>query len=175
MVKLGFSLITAGFLVGSYYAVLREDGVPWGYWAVGLAVGVAGVALARFGAKQSATSADRLTGNLSVIQGSLAKLVTEAEALHGELPSMNVYEVRHRIDQRFMVELNSFVEARESIRHRYGVQAYADVMTDFATGERTLNRAWSASTDGYVDEVARSVIKAETHFRQAREKFLALG
>lgn len=175
MVKLGYLLITAGFLAGSYFAVVREEGVPWGYWLTGLAVGIAGVVLARLGAKQSATSEDRLAGDLSTIRESLSKLVEEAEALRSELPALGVYEVRHRIDQRFMVDLNAFVEARESLRHRYGVQTYADVMTAFATGERSLNRAWSASTDGYIDEVARSVTKAETHFRDAQEKVLALG
>ena len=30
-------------------------------------------------------------------------------------------------------------------------------MTEFASGERYLNRAWSAAADGYVDEVVHSI------------------
>ena len=37
--------------------------------------------------------------------------------------------------------------------HVFGMQNYADVMSNFAAGERYINRVWSASTDGYVDEV----------------------
>lgn len=175
MVKLGYLLITAGFLGGAYLAVLSEEGVPWGSWAAALAVGVIGVALARLGAKQSATSEDRLEGDIATIRSSLASLVGKAETLDEELPRLGVYDVRLRIDDEFMADLNDFVEARESLRHRYGVQTYADVMTAFATGERSLNRAWSASTDGYIDEVARSVAKAKAHFKDAQEKFLALA
>ncbi|MCB1037043.1 MAG: hypothetical protein KDD47_24665 [Acidobacteria bacterium] len=175
MVKLGYLLITAGFLAGAYFAVLQVEGVPWGAWALAIAFGVVGVALARLGKRQSATSEGRLEGNISTLRKSLSSIVEKIGGLQAELPSLNVYDVRHRIDERFMGDLNAFVEARESIMHRYGVQAYANVMTDFATGERTLNRAWSASTDGYVDEVARSVAKAEIHFRDAQEKFQALG
>ncbi len=61
--------------------------------------------------------------------------------------------VQHRIDELFPGDLNTFVEARETIPHVYGLQAYADVMSHFAAGERYLNRVWSASADGYVDEV----------------------
>ncbi len=175
MVKLGYLLIAAGFLAGSYFAVLAKEGVPWSSWALGLIVGVVGVALVRFGTKKSATSKGRLEGDIGMIRSSLASIVQKAGALNSELASLDVYDVRHRIDEEFMKDLNNFVEARASLRHRYGVQSYADVMTSFATGERTLNRAWSASTDGYIDEVARSVSKAETHFRDAQEKFLALA
>ena len=61
--------------------------------------------------------------------------------------------VQHRIDELFPGDLNKFVEARETIPHVYRLQAYADVMSHFAAGERYLNRVWSASADGYVDEV----------------------
>ena len=35
---------------------------------------------------------------------------------------------------------------------QFGLAAFADVMTAFASGERSINRAWSASADGYFDE-----------------------
>jgi hypothetical protein len=60
------------------------------------------------------------------------------------------------------------VEARKSIAHRFGLQAYADVMNPFAAGERYINRVWSASTDGYIDE-------AHTYLDMAREQFDEAG
>jgi len=57
-----------------------------------------------------------------------------------------------------------FVDARESIAHRYGLAAYGDVMTRFAAGERYLNRVWSASADGYIDEVNEYLEKAKDQF-----------
>jgi hypothetical protein len=175
MVKLGYLLIVAGFLAGSYFAVLDKAGVPWGVWGLAVAVGVAGVVLARLGGLKSAQAEDRLAADILVIDSSLAHLVEKAEALHGEKGSIDPYDVRHRIDAGFIEDLNAFVEARGSLRHRYGVHAYADVMTAFATGERALNRAWSASTDGYVDAVDSSLERAAAQFRDALEKFRALG
>jgi hypothetical protein len=63
-----------------------------------------------------------------------------------------------------------FVDARTAIGHVYGLQEYADVMSYFASAERALNRAWSASTDGYVNEVNSSLQKAKEHFCTVLEK-----
>ena len=38
-------------------------------------------------------------------------------------------------------------------------------MSSFAAGERYLNRVWSASADGYIDEV-------NTYIEKAREQFV---
>ena len=175
MVNLGYLLITAGCLAGAYLAVLQEESVPWGPWAVAVVVGVVGVALARLGSRKAATSEERLTGDLEILGDSLARVVAKLEALVHEQAEMDVYEVRHRIDGDFMEDLNAFVQARESLSHRYGVQTYANVMTSFASGERALNRAWSACTDGYVDAVARALEKALGQFREAQQQLAALS
>lgn len=36
--------------------------------------------------------------------------------------------------------------------HLFGLQTYADIMSNFAAGERYINRVWSASADGYDEE-----------------------
>ena len=71
-----------------------------------------------------------------------------------------------------MVDLGEFVDARETMIPRLGMQAYADVMSAFATGERQINRAWSASVDGYVDEVRVCVADAHAHLTEARTLLL---
>ena len=42
-------------------------------------------------------------------------------------------------------------------------------MTEFAAAERYVNRSWSAAADGYVDEVAASLDKADQHLKNAQE------
>ena len=50
-------------------------------------------------------------------------------------------------------------------------QNYADVMSGFAAGERYINRVWSASTDGYEDEVHLYLEKARMQFAEASGLF----
>jgi len=45
------------------------------------------------------------------------------------------------------------------------------VMSAFAAGERYINRVWSASTDGYVEEVRSYLERATQQFREARSLF----
>ena len=74
------------------------------------------------------------------------------------------------VPELFTEDIISFVEARESIGHVYGLAAYADIMSYFASGERYLNRVWSASADGYIDEVAAYLEKAQLQFSEALDK-----
>jgi len=57
------------------------------------------------------------------------------------------------------------------MKHVFGLQSYADVMSAFAAGERYINRVWSASTVGYVDEVRSYLERATQQFREARSLF----
>ena len=60
------------------------------------------------------------------------------------------------------------------MKHIFGLQSYADVMSAFAAGERYINKVWSASTDGYVDEVHNYLDRATQQFREARVLFVEL-
>ncbi len=70
------------------------------------------------------------------------------------------------IDGQFEEPIAKFVEAREAIAHRYGVDAHPAVMSEFATAERYLNRVWSCAAEGYVDEVG-------DYLRNSRDRFVA--
>jgi hypothetical protein len=48
-------------------------------------------------------------------------------------------------------------------------------MTSFATGERYLNRVWSSSADGYVDEVSLFMPQVQTQFTECLTKLKKLG
>jgi hypothetical protein len=170
MKKLGFSMITLGFLAGALIAVVDKDQVRWGYFSGAIAVGIAGIALVRAGKRDEIRSEGKLTANIQNIEVGLARIVENISNLNAQKQSINPYDVRHRIDELFTEDIISFVEARESIGHVYGLAAYADIMSYFAAGERYLNRVWSASADGYIDEVAAYLEKAQMQFSQALDK-----
>ncbi len=169
MKTLGYILITLGFLVGSYYSVIDTELVKWSFVVPGLVVGLAGVALIQMSIRGQRNALDTVRTNLGKLEESLARIVDNISRLDAGKGDLDVYAVHHQIDELFMADLDTFVENRESIGHAYGLQAYADVMTHFATAERYLNRCWSASTDGYIDEVKTYLTRAKDQFTLALE------
>lgn len=174
MKRFGYLMITFGFLVGALVTVLDEQIVEWGYFFSAFTLGVIGIALVRLSEKRQIQAEGKLTSNIQNIESSLNQIVDNMNQLNVEKKSINPYDVRYRIDELFPDPLNTFVEARESISHVYGLQAYADVMSYFAAAERYLNRVWSASTDGYIDEVHTYLDKAQEQFSEALQKLRQL-
>jgi len=174
MKKLGYLLITIGFLAGALACVVDEEAVLWGYFGGALAVGIAGVALVRLSHRHIRTSEGKTAANIQAIEGALSNIVANITRLNDERQSINTYDVRRRVDELFLEDLTSFVEARESVAHVYGLNAYGEVMSCFAAGERYLNRVWSASADGYIDEVNTYIDKAREQFVDSLEKMRQL-
>jgi predicted phage gp36 major capsid-like protein len=174
MRRIGLLLIVVGFLAGAFFAVEQRDGIPVAPFLLSLAVGVAGVVMARAAERREATAAETIRTNLATIETSLASVVAKVETLDDRKADQDVYELRHVIDRDFPDDLDAFVQARESMRHSFGLQAYADVMNPFAAGERYLNRVWSASTDGYVDEAHDYLSRSREQFEQALKIFRGL-
>jgi hypothetical protein len=168
---LGYLLITVGFLGGSFEVVKQVEGVNTAPFLLWLGIGIAGVVVAQRARRAEATDVEVITTNVRAIESSLQALSAEANKLNAEKSGINVYDLRHRIDAAFMADLVKFVDARESIAHSYGLKAYAELMNRFAAGERALNRVWSASTDGYVDETSSYLEKAAIHFEDALATF----
>jgi len=171
----GYLLIAVGFLGGSFEVVKQVEGVNATAFLVWLAVGITGVILAQRARKAEATDVTVITANIQAIEESLEKISSDAMMFNAEKSTISVYDLRHRIDELFPADLAKFVDARESIAHSYGLQAYADVMNRFAAGERALNRVWSASTDGYIDEAYNYIEKASAHFEDALVTFRDLN
>ncbi len=164
MQRLGVILIVVSFLSGAYLTALDERQMDWAPFAVVLLAGIVGVVLVRRAAKAAAMHEEHQSVSVETLQTSLEHAVVEVGALDEERDSIDVYDLKDRIDERVRAHLDAFAEAREVVAHRYGLQEYADLMNRFAAGERYLNRVWSASTDGYIDE-------AHTYLARAREQF----
>jgi hypothetical protein len=171
----GYLLLTIGFLGGAFVSSLTEaNEVDWAWFLPAVAVGAVGVALARIATHRESQHADKLTANIDVLHRSLGSVVENIRKLDAEKESMNPYDFHGRIDELFPGDLTAFVDARKSIGHVHGLAAYADVMNEFAAGERYLNRVWSASVDGYIDEVRDYTGRARHQFEEAQRKLGAL-
>ena len=66
--------------------------------------------------------------------------------------------------------MRDFADGRDSITVEYGLSVFAEVMTQFAAGERAINRAWCAAADRYVDEAAACVERAVVFFHEAKRE-----
>ena len=167
-------VIMAAFLAGAFISVLDPTQVNWTWFAPVLGVGLIALYIYRKAHHVEAKASHRLSGNLQILDTSLANILGNLESLNADADNLPVYEARFEIDRLLREDLNHFANARESMKHVFGLQNYADVMSAFAAGERYINRVWSASTDGYVEEVHSYLERATQQFREARSLFAEL-
>ncbi len=171
MRTLAIILIMIAFLAGSLITVLHPTEVNWVWMVLALAVGAVGLFLYRRVVHGESRSSTLLAGNIEILGQSLERISKNLDDLNLRAESLPTYEARFEIDRLFREDLDRFAEARESMIHVFGMQNYADVMSNFAAGERYINRVWSASTDGYVDEVILYLGRAREQFREALQHF----
>ncbi len=164
-------LVFGAFLAGAFVSVLDPREVNWSWLVPALLVGIVGLWLSRKVHHEEAHAGDKLAGNMDLLGKSLDNILARLELINSNLDELPTYEARFEIDRLFREELNNFANARESMVHVFGMQNYADVMSNFAAGERYINRVWSASTDGYVDEVNLYLGRALEQFREAHQHF----
>jgi hypothetical protein len=169
-----FILIAVSFLAGAFLSVLDPRLVNWSFMVPVLLLGVGGLWIYRKAHHGETRAGDRLAGNMEILGTSLVNIVTNLVALNERDEDLPVYEARFEIDRLFRDDLNNFADARESMIHVFGMQNYADVMSNFAAGERYINRVWSASTDGYADEVKLYLERAKNQFTEANAHFREL-
>ena len=164
-------LITAGFLLGAIFTVLSVETVDWLPYGISLFFGFAGIVLYRRTQYAGASDEHHVAGNIDTLQASLDNICRNLDELVGRRQDIPPHEFRFEIDRHFRNDLTAFAASRESMQHAFGLQAYADIMSAFAAGERYINRVWTASADGYVDEVMAYLEKAQRQFAEARETF----
>jgi hypothetical protein len=172
---LGMFLIGVGVLAAALAAVQSEaDKVAWGLYAPALALSMAGVVIARRASRQAAQRPELVARDAQTLQDSLARIITNLGDLDRRSSTIPTSEFHGLIDALLREDLRLFAEARHTITHRHGLAAYARIMNEFAAGERYVNRVWSASVDGYVDEVRDYLTRARKQFEAARQALRAL-
>jgi len=175
---LGHILLWVGFFSGSFVMLQNlEDPtdrwatINWSYYGGAFLFGTLGVVLLRVTAKQAGGQAHEIDRDMDDLDDALEKLIASVSRLNAERESILVFDVHKQIDDTLAVEFGRFADARKSMIPRFGLPTYAAIMTEFANAERGVNRAWSASADGYVDEVWLSLERAERRLLRAREIF----
>ena len=164
-----YILIGAGFISGALVSVLQDVEVNWLYYALSLAAGIVGIVQLRVLDRREKHSEETLAYNLQTLEEAIDHIVKHARQLDDNKQDINPYDMRYEIDKYFPDAINEFVASRESISHAHGLQKYADIMNNFAAGERYLNRVWSASVDGYIHEVNNYINKARAQFETTQK------
>jgi len=166
MKNIAYLLIAAGFLFAAYATALDEQQVNWTLFAIAVVAAIAGVWMSKRQDRAEARSELTLKTNLNELTESIANIVAELNnGMTG--PTSQGEPLRNWIDEKLRPDLRRFADARHSMVHIYGLQTYADIMSDFATGERYINRVWSASADGYNSEARTYLSKAMEQFGDA--------
>jgi hypothetical protein len=174
----GHLLLWFGFLLGAFVAVRSAEvaGDPWSTiswptYAIALFTAVLGVIVLRI--TKRAMGSDSQAGTaaaideMATILARLRKTVDGWNASSAEIP---VYAVHGKIDDQLSDDLGRFADLREALIVEFGLDRYAQIMTEFALAERTINRTWSASADGYVDEVRTCLTRAAAHLSAACQR-----
>ncbi len=171
MINIAKLIVVIAFLAGAYLASLDQETINWPYFIPTIILGIVGVFMLKSGEKAAAQDDSLLANDKKVLEQSLKNILANLTELNGRKDKVPTYDMRFEIDRIFREDLNNFADSRDSMKHLYGLMAYADIMSSFAAGERYLNRVWSASTDGYVDEVLKYVAKAQSQFEHALEEW----
>ncbi len=169
MKSIGMVLLFLGFVAGAYATALDVESVNWILFGIAVAAAVAGMRLVKSANAAHAHSETVLENNRNALHQSLDNVVRDLESM-AEAPRPEGEALRAEIDNKLRENLRRFAEARESMVHLFGLQAYADIMSSFAAGERYINRVWSASVDGYDAEAETYLGKAARQFADAQRQ-----
>ncbi len=175
MKTVGYLLLIGGFLAAAYSTALDTQLTNWTYFMPAAIAAIAGVLTIKKQDRGEARSEHVLTANRAELGESLSNIIRDLELITGDSQSMSTTELRDTIDEKLRNDLRRFADARESLVHLYGLQVYADIMSDFAAGERYVNRVWSAAADDYDAEAWTYVGKALSRFREATGRLEAAG
>ncbi len=171
---IGQVLLWFGFLSGSLATVyeIKDDAnlsltIPW--FVVSALVLVAGIALIWIGKTQARVMDESSEGNVETLRRTISNLVVNAAEIQKMQDKLPPSQILQNIDDRCAVDFQEFADNRKSLIVAHDLNVYAEVMTQFAAGERAMNRAWSASADGYVDEVRDCLSRSHEHLLATQE------
>lgn len=143
--------------------------INWAWYLISAGICVAGVCFLRIGKKSAVGKTGKVEANLSQIKAHLANAVNNSETLSNTMKDYKPRQILNFIEENLLEDLDGFAEGRDSITDEHGLEVFAKVMTQFASGERAINRAWSASADGYVDEAATCVAHGLAMLKSAQK------
>ncbi len=147
----------------------RWPTVPWLWYGLSMAVGIVGVVLLRKSSQSEVSDTGRVQEEYATIESSLKTLNEKISHLDANMKNMAPGQIVNFIDEECAPAFSDFADSRNALIQRFGLQAFADIMSQFASGERFMNRAWSASADGYMNEVRDCIDRAKAHLAKASD------
>lgn len=151
----------------------------------GLALIVVGGVLTRRAEKAESTAPEPMKDgaasgprDLAVVFELLARRARELAEEIGEAQSLETSQreaIKSAIDTLHLDEIEPVVESRARIQVRYGMAGFAAIFGPLSTGERKLNRAWSALVDQHPPEARTSLLEAAEQFDLANAELAALA
>ena len=167
MKNLGYFMVALGFLGGAFATSLDVQNVNWTIFISMAAAAVLGLVIYKMQVGALARSEEVLETNRVELRESIANVVNDLQELNNDNLTRGAV-LRDRIDLKLREDLRRFADARQSMVHLFGLQTYADIMSEFAAGERYVNRVWSSAADGYDDEARRYLHRANGQFQHAQ-------
>ena len=147
--------------------------INWIWYLGSAALCILGIVFVRKSKNEPQSHAAQNEVSLQQLRLHLNNLVGKLEQLNQEIKGYKPRQILNFIEGELQDDLREFAEGRDAITAEYGLQIFAEVMTEFASGERAINRAWSASADGYIEEAAVCIERALAMLKLAQTKLNA--
>lgn len=181
MKTVGQLLLWLGFLSGSLATVWRIDiksedaaeawsTIPWTWYIVSAVACAIGALLLRMTKRSEGASTDQTLSGLGEINRSLSQLIENTKALKKTAGSIAPSRIAQQIDDTLADDFRVVGDGRDCVSAELGLQVFAEFMSRFAAGERAINRAWSASVDGYIDEAETCLDRGLEFLIQAQQQ-----
>ncbi|MCB9676997.1 MAG: hypothetical protein H6737_17910 [Alphaproteobacteria bacterium] len=142
-------------------------------WLAGILLIVIGAVLARLQQRDDNAGGAAGTEGRVDFPRALAETRTRVAAIRASIEELKMDEdapkARNAIDQLGAEVLDPLVEGRGQLIARHGLAGFAEYFGPFSAGERNVNRAWSALTDGHA-VVAREALDVALAAFEAAEK-----
>src|SRR4030042_6512206 len=108
MKLIGFLMVTVGFIAAALASVVDENVVRWFWYVPALIVGVAGVVAIKIDVARQSKTEHHVASRIETVNSSLERIATNIKKLNAEKHSINTYDMRHRIDELFVDDLEIF-------------------------------------------------------------------
>ena len=135
------SFLWLGFLAGAFVAVrsVEVEAAPWSTvswpaYAVAMCVAVVGVVVLRATKTAVGVASAEEVGAIDQLEAILARIQSTVENWSRQADEINVYEFHGMIDETLADDLGQFADLRETLIPEFGLDHYARIMTEFASG-----------------------------------------
>ncbi len=144
-------------------------------WLVGIVLIVCGAVLARLQQREDNAGGPAGSGSRLDFTASITDARERIASIRGDIAELPMDDdapaARAAIDRLTTDVLEPIVEARGQLIARHGLAGFAEYFGPYSAGERNVNRAWSALTDGHAVVAREALEAAEVAFDAALSTF----